>query len=111
MVGAYLINSITLKQFRGKDQWGDPIATTNITVKARVEYKEIVVQGLGTELVTSKMRVLLRNRTIITSGFATRAATTIAYEDQITVDGIDHHIIQIATQSDFCQRYMEVYLA
>jgi hypothetical protein len=57
------------------------------------------------------MRVLLKNRTIITSGFAARVANTIAYEDQITVDGIDHHIIQIATQSDFCQRYMEVFLA
>ena len=111
MIGAYLINSVTLKQFMGKDQWGEPIATTNITVKARIDYKETVVNGPGTEIITSKMMVMLKNRAIITDNFATRTANTIAYEDQITVDGIDHHILQIATKSDFCQRYMEVYLA
>ena len=111
MIGPYLINSITLKQYMGKDQWGDPVAATSRTIKARVEYRETVVQKTGTETVVSRMRVLLANRTIITSGFSTRGANTIAYEDVITVDGTDHVISQIATQSDFCQRYMEVHLA
>jgi hypothetical protein len=111
MIGAYLIHSITLKQYKGKDQWGDPVAATSRTIKARVEYRETVVQKTGTESVVSRMKVLLTNRDIITADFSTRAINTIAYEDKITVDGVDHDIYQIATQSDFCQRYMEVYLA
>ncbi|MFA5186615.1 MAG: hypothetical protein WC551_09085 [Patescibacteria group bacterium] len=111
MIGVYLIHTITLKQNKGKDQWGEPNPSTDISVKARVDYKERVIQGTGTELVTSTMRVLMKNRTIITSDFATRTANTISYLDIITYDGVDRHILQIATQSDFRQQFMEVYLA
>jgi hypothetical protein len=106
-----LIHTITLKQNKGKDQWGEPNPSTDISVKARVDYKERVIQGTGTELVTSTMRVMMKNRTIIVSGFSTRIANTISYLDIINYDGVDHHILQIATQSDFRQQFMEVYLA
>jgi hypothetical protein len=110
MIGVYLIHNITLKQFKGKDQWGEPNATTNLAVKARVDYKERVEEGIGVELITSRMRVTMKTRTIITSDFATRTANTIAYEDIITYQGIDHHIQDIAVMSDFSNRFLEVYL-
>ncbi len=111
MIGVYLIHTITLKQNKGKDQWGEPNPSTDISVKARVDYKETVLQGMGIELITSRMRVMIKNRTIIAADFATRLANTISYLDIITYDGIDHHILQIATQSDFRQQFIEVYLA
>jgi hypothetical protein len=110
MIGVYLIHTITLKQHKGKDQWGELNPTTNISVKARVDYKERVIESTGTELVTSTMRVMMKNRTIITDGFSTRVANTISYLDIITYEGVDHHILQIATQSDFRQQFIEVYL-
>lgn len=111
MVGVYLIHTITLKQFKGSDTWGEPNATTDLTVKARVDYKEQVVEGTGVELVTSNMRVMMKNRTIISSNFATRIANTLAYEDIVTYQGIDHTIVKIACMSDFRQQFMEVYLS
>ncbi len=111
MIGVYLIHAVTLKQHKGKDNWGEPNADAEISVKARVDYKERVIRGVGTELVTSNMRVMIKNRTIITSDFSTRATNTISFLDKVTVDGVDHEILQIATQSDFRQQYMEVYLA
>lgn len=111
MIGAYLIHTITLKQYKGKDDWGEHIATTDVSVRARVEYKERVVQVPGEEFKVSSMRVIIRVRDIVTSGFTTRGSDTIAYQDLVTVDGVEHTILQITTKSDFRARYMEVVLS
>ncbi len=111
MVGVYLIHTVTLKQNKGKDTWGEPNPSTDIAVKARVDYKETVLQGTGVELITSKMQVMMKNRTIVYADFATRLTNTISYLDIVTYDGIDHHILQIAAQCDFRQQFILVYLA
>jgi len=77
---------------------------------ARVEYLNQQVFDVNGALVMSAATVLMRPRTIIRTGFSTRAAATIAYEDLITVDGIDHTIIQIAKTRDFRTRFLRVFL-
>jgi len=111
MIGPYLINSITLKQFKGEDEWGTPKDRTSVTVKSRIDYKNRQVENEAGELVVSKAKVFMRPRTITRTGFALRATNTIAYEDLITDDGIDHAIILIGKAQDFSVRFLEVYIA
>lgn len=111
MLKAYLIDDVTLKQFKGSDQWGSHNTTTDIAIKARVDYKERRLVNANNEVVVSMAKVMMEPRTVITSGFATRAANTIAYLDKITVDGVDRNIIRIAKANDFRTRHLEVYIA
>jgi len=73
-------------------------------------YKEKALQGVGQAFVVSAVQVLMRDREIITDGFATRDADTISYMDVVVVDGVVRQIAQIGKQADFSIRYMEVYL-
>jgi len=111
MIGPYLVNSVTLKQFKGSDVHGTPSTRTSVTVKSRIDYKNRKVENEAGEVVVSKAKVYMRPRTITRTDFSTRASNTIAYEDLITFDGIDHAIILIAKIQDFSVKFLEVYIA
>lgn len=111
MIGPYMVDSAVIKQYKGDDKYGTPSARTSVTVKCRLDYKMRQVKNLAGEIVVSSCRILLRDLTIIRSSFSARAATTIAYEDLFTFDGVDHAIILIGRQKDFSTRCMEVYVA
>ena len=111
MIKAYCTDTITLKQFKGSDQWGEHIPSTNLSVKAHVDQKQMVVMNQSGQLVTSSGKVLMELRTIITSGFTTRVANTISYLDILVIDGVDYPILKIATLRDFRKRHIEVYIA
>lgn len=111
MLKAYLIDDVTLRQFKGSDQWGKHNTPTDVTVKARVDYKERRLVNANNEVVVSMAKVMMEPRTVITSGFATRVANTISHLDKITVDGVDRNIIRIAKANDFRTRHLEVYIA
>ena len=110
MIGPYLMDSITLKQFTGSDIYGTPTATTDLTVRVRIDYKNRQIVGLDGNLVVSKAKVQMRTRDIIRTGFDSRAVNTIAYEDILTFDGVDSIIIQISKAKDFTTRFLEVYV-
>ena len=109
MIGAYLVNSVTLRKYNGEDVWGTPTARTDEIVKCYIDYKNRNVTGVAGTVVVSMAKVLMEPRTIIRSGFSTRAANTIAYEDVVAFDGKDHVILQIAQAGDFRTRMTEVY--
>ena len=111
MIGPYLIDTITLNQYKGEDEYGTPSTRTSVTVKARIDYKNRQITNLAGETVVSMAKIIVRNRTITRSDFSTRTASTIAYEDTITFDGTIHAIVRIARQKDFTTRFMEVYVA
>ena len=111
MIKAYLTDTVVLKQYKGEDEYGTPNSRTEVSLKARVDYKNRNVIDLSGEEVVSMARVLLSPMSIIRSGFSTRSASTIAYEDVLEVDGVDHAIVSIGKQGDFSTRYMEVYIA
>ena len=111
MIKAYCTDTITLKQYKGSDQWGEHNATTNLTFKAHVDQTQRVIMGQAGQLVTSSGKVLMEKRTIVTTGFATRATNTVSYQDIITSEGVDYPIIKIAQARDFRVRYLEVYIA
>ncbi len=110
MIGSYLVDSIVLKKYNGKDKWQTPIARTPETVKCYIEYKNVQVNDFAGNLVVSKAQILIRPRTIIRSGFETRAAKTIAYEDLVNFDSSDHTIVQIGKGKDFSTRFLRVFV-
>lgn len=110
MIKAYLVSSITLKKYMGEDTWGEPTARVNETVGCYIDYKNRNVAGIDGTTVVSMAKIMTEPRTIIRSGFATRAANTIAYEDLVNFDGADHSIIQIGRPGDFSTRFTEVYV-
>jgi len=111
MIGPYLVNSITLKQFKGENEWGVPNTRTNVTVKSRIDYKNREVYNEAGELVVSMAKVFMRPRDIVRTSFSTRAVNTVAYEDLITFDGSDHAIIAIGKAQDFSVKFLEVWVA
>jgi hypothetical protein len=111
MLKAYLTDTVTLKQYKGKDQWGEHSASTDLSIRAFVDQVQRVVTNQAGLLVTSSGKVLIEPRTIIFTGFSTRAANTISYQDILTINGVDYPILKIATMRDFRVRHLEVYIA
>lgn len=105
------MDTVTLSLDKGSDKWQEPLTAEDVTVRAFIEYGEHRIQNAAGEVVVSMAKVYMRPRTIITSGFATRAANTISYKDTITFDGIEHGIMRISKQRDFSVRSMVVYVA
>ena len=111
MIGAYLVDSVTLRMDKGNDEWQEPLPTEDTTVRSFIDYGERRIQNAEGEVVVSMAKVYMRPRTILTTGFATRAAKTIAYKDTIIFDGITHAIMRISKSRDFSIRSMDVYVA
>lgn len=111
MIGSYLVDKITLRLHRGNDKWQEPNEPKDITVRTFINYGERRIENAAGEMVVSMAKVLMRPRTIITSGFDTRAANTISYKDTLIYDGEEHAIMRISKARDFTVRSLEVYVA
>ncbi len=111
MIGPYLTDRITLKQFNGVGEFGAKAATTDISLKCLIDYKNRQAIDSSGEQVVSRAKILIRPRNILRSGFDTRGTGFIAYEDVIVFDGVEHAIIQIGKKKDFSVRYLEILVA
>jgi len=111
MIMAYLTDAVTHNQYKGDDdEWGTPSTRSTVTRRARVDYKNRQAVGIGGDMVVSSAKVYLPLLTITRTGFDSRVAATIAYEDTLTFDGVEHPIIQIGIAKDFRGRFLEVYV-
>ena len=110
MIGPYLVDDITLEKHNGTDTWNEPSATTDEAIKGFIEYGEHWIQSNSGQMTVSMAKIRMRPRTIIVSGFSTRAAKTISYKDKLTFDGKDHAIMRIGFDRDFRKRVMVVYV-
>ena len=110
MMGTYMIDTVVLRKHNGTAEWQEPSATTDETLKAFIDYKARQVNNAMGQLVVSMAKVTIRPRTIIVSGFSTRAAGTISYKDKIVFDGLEHGIVMIGKMRDFSVRGLEVYV-
>ncbi len=111
MIGSYLIDNVTLRMDKGSDKWQEPLTPEDIDLKVFIDYGERRVENATGELIVSMAKVLMRPRTVITSGFATRASNTISYKDKLIFDGKEHGIVRITKPRDFSVRSLEVYVA
>jgi len=96
MINAYQNEKIILIKSGGIDEWNEPLATTEIITRARVDYKTQKVKDISGDDMISSAVVLLKSK--------------ITYEDKIKIDGIEYPIIRIDRKQDFSNVYWEVYL-
>ena len=110
MIGAYLVDTVTLKMNKGTDVYQEPNPTVDVSVAAFIDYGERRLQNESGQVVVSMAKVMMRPRTIITKNFETRADNTISYKDVVVFDGEEHAIVRIAKARDFTVRSVDVYV-
>ena len=97
MLNCYMCDSIILHRSNGNDKYNEPLADTEIPLKARVEIGTKLVKDIKGENVYSSMTVTMKVR-------------AISHEDFIEFDGHEYAIISIAKPRDFSWGYLEVFL-
>lgn len=98
MIGAYLIDSISIKYLAALDQWNTPSYTT-VAVKARVEWQDKLIRNAQGEQVISAALVYLAGDIV---------APTNA--DRIIIDGIEHVIMRVDKKTDFSVSHWECFI-
>ena len=110
MYGTYCVDDVTLRMDKGVGDFQEPNTPEDVSVKVFIELGEWRLENEVGDIIVSKTRILMRPRTIIVDGFATRAANTISYKDEIIFDGITHAIKHIGKPRDFAVRGLAVYV-
>jgi len=97
MINAYLVDSITIIKSGGYDEWGEPLETTEINVKGKIEYRTKLIKSLAGEDVVSNALVYLEDR-------------ELSHEDRIKFDDKEHIILRIDKPKAFSGPHLEVHL-
>jgi len=98
MIGAYLVDDISIKYLTALDQWNVPTYST-VAVKARVEYQNKLIRNAQGEQVVSGALVYLAGDIV--------APTTA---DRIIIEGIEHVIMRVDKKTDFSVSHFEVFI-
>lgn len=99
MIRAYCVDDITLYRYAGSDEYNEPNPPTPIDLKGYVEWKTKLVRNFaGEQVVSSGMVYLLYD-------------AALTHQDRLTIDGIDHAILNCVLQKDFSKEHLEVYIA
>ena len=107
MISAYMIDDVTIIRHGGLDSWNEPLATTDIDVKGKIDYRTRLVRNLAGEEVISPATVYF-NDSIEAAAFLGRALT---HEDRLRFDGIEHSILSIVRPKAFSWYHYEVAIA
>lgn len=87
MFKAYYTDCVTVVEPTGASSWGEK-TEKETTVRARVEYKNVMVRNFKGEMVVSAALVYMQDRTL------TPAA-------RIKIDGVEHPILNILKRRAF----------
>jgi hypothetical protein len=98
MIGAYLIDDVTIKYLTALDQWNVPTYSTVIT-KARVEWQDKLIRNAQGEQVVSAALVYLSGDIV---------APTNA--DKIVIEGVEHVIMRVDKKTDFSVSHYEIWI-
>jgi hypothetical protein len=99
MLDAYFVDAITLVRSGGFDQWGEPLAVTNVAFNGYIERKTRLIRNFAGEQVVSSAMIYCPS------------TLTITHDDKMNFDGADHSILSIVLQKDFSATHNEVYVA
>ncbi len=112
MIGPYLIDKVTQRLNKGRDEWQEPLPTEDVTIRVFIDYGEHRIQNAEGQVVVSMAKLYMRPRPIITdpTAYAARADFSISYKDTFIFDGIEHAVMRISKSRDFSVRSMDVYV-
>jgi len=103
MSGAYDVDEITIVRYGGYDSWNEPLASTDIKVKGKIEYKTRLVRNLEGEEVVSSAKILLPETIDDVLG------RDLTHEDVLKFDGVEHAILSINKPKAFSSFFVFKY--
>jgi hypothetical protein len=109
MLNAYAVDAITIIRWAGNDQWGEPAASTSLSVRGYVDYKSRLVRDGKGEQVVSGALVYLGTAVEVT-GILGRQ---LSLEDRLILPGEtrERAIIEIRRPKALTNLHLEVYVA
>lgn len=106
MISAYMVDDIIIVRDGGYDSWQEPLASTNIDTKGKIDYKTRMIRNLEGEQVVSSAMICLHE--VNTVGLMGRELT---HEDSLIFDGVEHAILTINKPKAFSNPHYEVFVA
>ena len=107
MIRAYLVDTVTIVKYAEEDSWGDPLATSDIDVPAKINYSTRLIHDIRGEEVLS-IAMIYMSLDIEGGGYLNRA---LDHNDRIKFDGIEHVILKIVKPKAFSDPHYEVYVS
>lgn len=98
MIGAYLVDAVTLKHLTGRDQWQEP-AWAMLALMGKVDWGSRLVRNAQGEQVVAAALVYLPG-----------TVAAVAHEDRIIIDAVEHTIIKIEKKADFSISHWEIFI-
>ena len=99
MIRAYMSNDITVLYNEGDDVWGEPLPTTDVEMKAYLDWKTHLIRDVAGEQVVSRgIAYVMPDR-------------KITHKDMIKINDIEYAILDIREGKDFSENHQEVHLA
>ena len=105
MIRAYCIDDITIVKWAGEDSWGEPLATSDVDVKGKINYATRLVRDIRGQEVLSVAMIYLPGDIDDDLG------RSLDHEDKLKFDGINHAILKIIKPKAFSGPHYEVYVA
>lgn len=114
--GAYMVDEITIIKYNGVDVNNEPLATTRVPVKGKIEYKVTYIKDLtGEEVVSGGVGGMVSGAMIrlpeTIDALLTRALVS---EDKLEFDDAEHAILKIGRPKAFSSYFIfkyEVFVA
>lgn len=103
MLRSYFKDDITVHYNEGYE-WGEPLATTDVNMKAYIVWKTHLVRKLSGEQVISSPG--------ISSGIVyVMPARLITHAEKITIDSVKYTVLDARAGKDFSENHQEIHLS
>lgn len=103
MLRAYFKDDITVHYNEGYE-WGEPLATTDVDMKAYIVW--------GTHLISSIAGEKVISSPMISRGIVyVMASRALTHKDVIETDSVKYTILDITKGKDFSENHQEIHLA
>ena len=115
MINAYCVDSITIIKAGGAPTWGEPVATTEVDVMGKIEYKTKLLSDLtGEQVVAGTKGAAMASAMVLLPESIERDSylgRTLSHEDKLKFNSIEHVILKIDKPKAFSNPHYEVYVA
>jgi len=98
MIRAYMSDDITVIYDNGDDIWGEPLATTDVDMKAYLDWKTHLIRNLAGEQVVSRGTAYVI------------ADRTITHKEIIKYNAVEYAVLDVRPGKDFSENHQEVHL-